>query len=75
MVWDIVSPHTLFNGKNPDGIFDDRVHLAEMVALLGPPPSEYRERHQLSSVFWDEAGSSYYPCQTIKKKRKLFSDN
>lgn len=36
--------------------FDDRVHIAELGALLGPPPPESRKRH-LSSVFWDELGN------------------
>lgn len=36
--------------------FDDRVHIAELVALLGPPPPEFRERCNLSYVFWDENG-------------------
>ncbi|KAK2793728.1 hypothetical protein FQN52_000680 [Onygenales sp. PD_12] len=56
VAWDLVSNRTLFDGTNPDGIFDDRVHLAEMVALLGPPPPEFRGRSKLSSVFWDGNG-------------------
>ncbi|PKY08810.1 kinase-like protein [Aspergillus campestris IBT 28561] len=56
VAWDIVSPRTLINGKNPSGVFDDRVHMAELVALLGPPPPEFREQRHLSSVFWDESG-------------------
>lgn len=56
--WDIVCSHTLFDGRNPDGVFDDRVHLAELVALLGPPPPEFRKRGKLSSVFWDQHGIS-----------------
>lgn len=55
--WDIVSSSTLIKGRNPDGIFDDRVHLAELVALLGCPPPEFRERSHLSSVFWDNSGT------------------
>ncbi|PYI21386.1 hypothetical protein BO99DRAFT_454149 [Aspergillus violaceofuscus CBS 115571] len=43
VAWDIVSCRTLINGKNLDGIFNDRVHMAELVALLGPPPPELRE--------------------------------
>lgn len=62
MAWDIVSPRTLFDGRNADGIFDDRVYLAEMIALLGPPPPEFRARHKLSSVFWDDEGSLPYEC-------------
>ncbi|KAJ5558020.1 kinase domain protein [Penicillium sp. DV-2018c] len=57
VAWDIVSSHTLVNGKNPDNIFDDRVHMAELIALLGPPPPEFREQRHLSSVFWDESGN------------------
>ncbi|KAJ5558026.1 kinase-like domain-containing protein [Penicillium sp. DV-2018c] len=57
VAWDIVSSHTLVNGKNPDNIFDDRVHMAELVALLGPPPPGFREQRHLSSVFWDESGN------------------
>ncbi|CRG88050.1 hypothetical protein PISL3812_05076 [Talaromyces islandicus] len=57
LAWDIVSPRTLFNGKNSDGIFDDRVHVAELIALLGPPPAQFREMGKLTSVFWDEAGN------------------
>ncbi|KAI1957523.1 hypothetical protein LOZ58_005607 [Ophidiomyces ophidiicola] len=60
VAWDIVCPHTLISGKNTDGIFDDRVHLAELVALLGPPPPEFRSMCKLSSVFWDESGMLAY---------------
>ncbi|KAE8419562.1 U4/U6 small nuclear ribonucleo protein PRP4 [Aspergillus pseudocaelatus] len=56
VAWDIVSPFTLVDGRNPDGVFDDRFHLAELVALLGSPSPEFRQRSHLSSVFWDNAG-------------------
>ncbi|KUL84813.1 hypothetical protein ZTR_07267 [Talaromyces verruculosus] len=55
LAWDIVSPKTLINGHNADGIFDNRVHVAELVALLGPPHPEFRQRNEkVCSVFWDE---------------------
>ncbi|KAE8139207.1 U4/U6 small nuclear ribonucleo protein PRP4 [Aspergillus pseudotamarii] len=57
VAWDIVSPFTLVDGRNPDGVFDDRFHLAELVALLGSPPPAFRQRSHLSSVFWDNAGN------------------
>ncbi|EFR04873.1 CMGC protein kinase [Nannizzia gypsea CBS 118893] len=57
VAWDLVCSHTLFDGKNPDGIFDDRVHLAELVAVLGAPPPEFRGKSKLTSVFWDESGN------------------
>ncbi|KAK6811481.1 hypothetical protein RU639_012737 [Aspergillus parasiticus] len=56
VAWDIVSTSTLIDGKNLDGVFDDRCHFAELVALLGPPPLEFRQRSHLSSVFWDDNG-------------------
>ncbi|KAF7180678.1 hypothetical protein CNMCM7691_009969 [Aspergillus felis] len=55
--WDIASPHPLIDGRNTDGVFDDRIHLAELVALLGPPPPEFLDGHHLSSVFWDTSGN------------------
>ncbi|RAH82717.1 CMGC protein kinase [Aspergillus japonicus CBS 114.51] len=58
VAWDIVSSSTIINGRNPEGIFDDRAHLAELVAPLGcPPPDDFRERSHLSSVFWDDSGT------------------
>ncbi|RAK93356.1 kinase domain protein [Aspergillus costaricaensis CBS 115574] len=57
VAWDIVSPRHMFDGRNADGIFDDRVHLAEMIALMGPPPASFRERCKLAYVFWDEQGN------------------
>ncbi|QMW38800.1 hypothetical protein G4B11_002036 [Aspergillus flavus] len=56
IAWDIVSSQTLIRGETRDGIFDDGVHVAELVALLGPPPQEFLQKRELSSVFWDEPG-------------------
>lgn len=52
--WDIVSTRRLFQGVNADDIFDDRVHVAEMIALLGPPPPDFVSRSKVGHVFWDE---------------------
>ncbi|PYH37520.1 CMGC protein kinase [Aspergillus neoniger CBS 115656] len=56
MAWDMVCTRTLFDGRNSDGIFDDQVHLAEMVAIMGPPPTDFIKRSKVGSVFWDENG-------------------
>ncbi|GLA57827.1 hypothetical protein AtubIFM54640_005622 [Aspergillus tubingensis] len=56
MAWDIVCSKTLFDGRNSDGVFDDRVHLAEMIAIMGPPPADFIKRSKVGSVFWDEEG-------------------
>lgn len=31
--------------------------MAELIALLGPPPPEFRKQRHLSSAFWDESGN------------------
>ncbi|GLA56193.1 hypothetical protein AnigIFM63604_005542, partial [Aspergillus niger] len=41
MAWDIVSPKMIIDGKTVDGIWDDGAHIAELVALLGPPSPEF----------------------------------
>ncbi|OQD62443.1 hypothetical protein PENPOL_c012G01093 [Penicillium polonicum] len=41
VAWDIVSPDRLINSKNQNSIFNDRSHLAELVALIGSPPPEF----------------------------------
>ncbi|RDH14843.1 HET-domain-containing protein [Aspergillus niger ATCC 13496] len=56
MTWDMVCSQTLFDGRNSDDVFDDRVHLAEMVAIMGPPPTEFIKRSKVGSIFWDEDG-------------------
>lgn len=31
--------------------------MAELVALIGPPPLDFRKQRPLSSVFWDASGN------------------
>ncbi|KAJ5321845.1 uncharacterized protein N7506_010975 [Penicillium brevicompactum] len=54
--WDQVSSRNLISGRNEEGAFDDRVQIAELVALLGPPSPEFRKKMPLGSIFWDEKG-------------------
>ncbi|PGH11978.1 serine/threonine protein kinase [Helicocarpus griseus UAMH5409] len=56
VAWDTVCRKTLFDGRNSGNIFDDRVHVAEMVAFLGPPPAEFIKRSRVFSAFWDDNG-------------------
>lgn len=47
----------MFDGHNPRGGESSVAHLlAEMVALLGPPPVEYLKRSEKSWEYWDESG-------------------
>ncbi|OJI83058.1 hypothetical protein ASPTUDRAFT_57031 [Aspergillus tubingensis CBS 134.48] len=72
MAWDMVCTRTLFDGRNSDGIFDDRVHLAEMVAIMGPPPTDFIKRSKVGSVFWDEDGKwkelAPVPSMTLEER-------
>ncbi|KAJ5837107.1 hypothetical protein N7447_003133 [Penicillium robsamsonii] len=55
--WNYTSSEGLIDGRNSDGAFDDRVHIAELVALLGTPPPEFCENMRLGSIFWDKEGN------------------
>ncbi|EFR01954.1 CMGC protein kinase [Nannizzia gypsea CBS 118893] len=54
--WDMVKDRTFFKARNEEGLLDDRLHLAEMVAIMGPPPKEFLERSQTSLMYWNEHG-------------------
>ena len=56
-VWDIFEGHLLFSGQDPElGVYRGRAHLAEMIALLGPPSPEFLNRGKLKSKFFSESG-------------------
>ena len=58
-VWDLFEGGLLFSGKDPElGVYRGRAHLAEMIALLGPPSSEFLNRAELKSKFFSESGMS-----------------
>ncbi|KAL7658185.1 hypothetical protein ACMYSQ_004321 [Aspergillus niger] len=57
VAWDIVSPKTIIDGKVVDDAWDDGAHIAELVALLGPPSPEFLKKANMSWVFWDESGN------------------
>lgn len=54
--WDLVAGRTLFQARNDQRLLDDTLHLAEMVAIMGPPPREFLERSEMSSIWWDKNG-------------------
>lgn len=47
----------MFQARNDQNDLDDTSHLAQMVAVMGPPPKEFLERSELSSLWWDENGT------------------
>ncbi|GLA12783.1 hypothetical protein AnigIFM62618_008739 [Aspergillus niger] len=46
VAWDIVSPKTIIDGKVVDDTWDDGAHIAELVALLGPPSPEFLKKSE-----------------------------
>jgi hypothetical protein len=69
-VWDIFEGHNLFRGKDPElGVYRGRAHLAEMIALLGPPSAEFLNRGKLKSKFFSESGKSPLQPRTNTTKK------
>jgi hypothetical protein len=61
-VWDAFEGENLFTGRDPEhNAYRGRAHLAEMIALLGPPPPGLLARANLRSKFFDEEGE-LEPC-------------
>ncbi|KAL8980327.1 MAG: hypothetical protein Q9205_004552, partial [Flavoplaca limonia] len=57
MIWDLFEGKHLFYGRDPkEGKYMTRAHLADMVALLGPPPVELLKVGKRSTEFFDKDG-------------------
>ncbi|KAK2737832.1 hypothetical protein FQN57_007390 [Myotisia sp. PD_48] len=65
--WDLVAGRTMFYGRDDKKLPDDSIHLAEMIAIMGPPPIEFLRRSEASSLFWDKDGKwgDYAPIPDI----------
>lgn len=60
MIWDLFEGRHLFYGQDPDGKgYSTRAHLAEVIALLGPPPLDLIEQGVRSDEFFTKDGTSY----------------
>ncbi|KKZ63881.1 hypothetical protein EMCG_01834 [[Emmonsia] crescens] len=56
LLWDLVSPGHLFRARITEDGIQEAIRIAEMIAIMGPPPKEYLERSEACEVFWDENG-------------------
>ncbi|EPS27285.1 hypothetical protein PDE_02228 [Penicillium oxalicum 114-2] len=56
LLWDIVEGRELFRHiHDQQGRYDAKLHIAEMIALLGPPPLEVVQRYQFMREYsWPE---------------------
>ncbi|KAG6242750.1 hypothetical protein E4U25_003057 [Claviceps purpurea] len=56
-IWDAFEGEHLFTGHDPElKTYRGRAHLAEIIALLGPPPPSLLPRANLGSKFFSDAG-------------------
>ncbi|KAI1931739.1 hypothetical protein LOZ58_002751 [Ophidiomyces ophidiicola] len=56
-VWHLLMEEPLFKGRSPCGTYqDDRVHMAEMVVLMGNIHLGFTQRSHMSRALWDETG-------------------
>ncbi|KAJ5163833.1 uncharacterized protein N7500_005663 [Penicillium coprophilum] len=57
MVWDLFEGKHMFTGMDPDGKgYSTRMHLAEVIGVLGPPPLDFLKRGERSCEFFTEDG-------------------
>ncbi|EGP91784.1 unnamed protein product [Zymoseptoria tritici ST99CH_3D7] len=57
IIWDAFEGEHLFTGRDHEiGTYRSRAHLAEIIALLGPPPAILLARANLRSKFFSEQG-------------------
>ncbi|KLJ06594.1 hypothetical protein EMPG_17908 [Blastomyces silverae] len=59
-IWDLSEGKHLFGDIFDNGGHDPLKHLALMVALIGPPPSEFVRRSETTKQCFDPSGKS--PC-------------
>jgi hypothetical protein len=61
-IWDLYEDKHLFYGIDPiEKRYLTRAHLAELVAMLGPPPMDMLERGARSKEFFDGDGETALP--------------
>ncbi|KAJ5156310.1 hypothetical protein N7492_009113 [Penicillium capsulatum] len=56
LLWDMIEGKELFQHiHDREGRYDAKLHIAEMIALLGPPPSEIIQRYQdMREYLWPQ---------------------
>lgn len=57
-VWDLFQNKHMFDARDTNKKESSLYHLAEMIALLGPPPRDFLKRSAIASEYFDEHG----PC-------------
>ena len=56
----------MFYGRDPkERKYMTRAHLADMIALMGPPPPELLEAGKRTAEFFDKDGKNYPTSMTL----------
>ncbi|KAG8765913.1 hypothetical protein FRC12_007194, partial [Ceratobasidium sp. 428] len=72
LIWDMMEGKPLFEGLDPtrQNEYGKPSHLAQMIALLGPPPMDLLSRGEKTSEYFNPDGSFKYP-ELIPRGRSL----
>ncbi|PYI02933.1 protein kinase [Aspergillus sclerotiicarbonarius CBS 121057] len=57
LAWDLFEQGHLFYARDSDKNSSDSHHLAEMIAILGPPPKDMLQRSEYATNFFDNEGN------------------
>ncbi|KAH9822018.1 protein kinase [Teratosphaeria destructans] len=58
VLWDLFQPSRLFDSRNSDGRYSEAHHLAQMIAIMGPPPLSFLQRcGPKAEQYWDKDGT------------------
>ncbi|KAE8350529.1 protein kinase [Aspergillus coremiiformis] len=63
LAWDLFEAGHLFYARDSDKNDSDSQHLAEMIALLGPPPREILDNSEYARSFFDSDGNWKGLCE------------
>lgn len=67
-MWDLLENRHLFDAVDPEnGEMTATHHVAEMVAYLGLPPSEYIHRSETTAKVFDKHGEFFYFLNLLQK--------
>lgn len=74
-IWDLYEDKHLFYGIDPtEKRYLTRAHLAELIAMLGPPPTDMLERGARSKEFFDGEGKTALPKYRLKLTEVLLGN-
>ncbi|KAK6442831.1 hypothetical protein LTR95_000937 [Oleoguttula sp. CCFEE 5521] len=55
-LWDLLQPKRLFHPYDEGGRYSECIHLAQMSAIMGPPPVDFLRNSKKKDLYWDNEG-------------------